>query len=220
MPGALKPLGAGFHPSICTVARGLEAPLGDEAVGRIATWFDMIATWNAKVDLTAARTPDELADLMLADALVLARHEAPGNAVVDVGSGAGGPGIALWLSRSDLVVTLVEPREKRVAFLRTVVGQLAPASAGGVSLRVVRARGEDIAKQGMLFDTAVSRATFPPREWLRLGGELVVPGGGVWVLLARESPPVLAGWQIDVDERYRWPLTGAERRAVRYRWAR
>ena len=64
---------------------------------RIASWFDLIATWNAKVDLTAARGPDELADLMLADAVVLSRYAAPSQAVVDVGSGAGGPG---WGSRS------------------------------------------------------------------------------------------------------------------------
>src|SRR5262245_14872175 len=122
MPGALKPLGAGFVPLISAVAEGLGTAVAEDAAGRIAVWFDSIATWNAKFDLAAARHADELADLMLADALVLARHEREGGKVVDIGSGAGGPGLALTLVRPDLAVTLVEPREKRVAFLRTVAG--------------------------------------------------------------------------------------------------
>jgi 16S rRNA (guanine527-N7)-methyltransferase len=218
MPGALKPLGAGFFPLISSVAGGLGATLDGEALARMATWFDLVATWNAKVDLTAARTPEELADLMLADALVLARHEPPGRNVVDVGSGAGGPGLALHLARPDLAVTLVEPMQKRVSFLRTVSGQLGKGKGTG-SLRVVRSRGEDLASSGPSFETAVARATLPPGEWLALGARLVAPGGGIWVLLAREPPPELPGWEARIDERYAWPLTGAERRALRYEHA-
>src|SRR5689334_13761618 len=128
MPGALKPLGAGFSPLIFEVARGLGAELDEEAAQRIVTWFDLVATWNAKVDLTAARGPEELADLMLADAFVLARHEARDRRVVDVGSGAGGPALALHVARPDLAVTLVEPLQKRVSFLRTVAGHWGKAA--------------------------------------------------------------------------------------------
>jgi 16S rRNA (guanine527-N7)-methyltransferase len=215
MPGALKPLGAGFLPLISSVARGLGTELDGETASRVATWFDLVAAWNAKVDLTAARSPEELADLMLADALVLARHEPRGRNVVDVGSGAGGPGLALHLARPDLAVTLVEPLQKRVSFLRTVSGQLGKAPGPG-SLRVLRTRGEELAVTGPSFETAVARATLPPDEWLLLGTRLVAPGGAVWVLLAREPAPDLAGWEPSIDERYVWPLTGAERRAVRY----
>src|SRR5439155_3335389 len=144
MPGALKPLGAAFLPLISSVARDLGATLEPGVAERVAAWFDLIAVWNAKVDLTAARTPEELADLMLADALVLARHEPRGQRVVDVGSGAGGPALALHCARPDLALTLVEPMQKRVAFLRTVMGRLGERAGSG-SLRVVRARGEDVA---------------------------------------------------------------------------
>jgi 16S rRNA (guanine527-N7)-methyltransferase len=215
MPGALSPLGAGFLPLISAVATGLGAVLDGEAAGRIVTWLDLVATWNAKVDLTAARSSEELVDLMLADALVLARHEPRGRNVVDVGSGAGGPGLALHLARPDLAVTLVEPLQKRVSFLRTVSGQLGKVS-GEAALRVVRTRGEDLASTGPSFETAVARATLPPPEWLALGTRLVAPAGAIWVLLAREEPPAVPGWEARVDERYTWPLTGAERRALRF----
>jgi len=218
MPSVLVPLGAHFLPLISAVAKGLGVSLDDHAVAGLVTWLDLMATWNAKVDLTAARSADELVDLMLADAIVLARHEPQANTVVDVGSGAGGPGLALSLSRPDLAVTLVEPRDKRVSFLRTVAGQLPRPEGRGGSLRVVRAQGEDLVRQGASFDSAVARAVLAPEPWLRLGARLA-PAGAVWVLLAREPPPLLDGWEIDLDEPYIWPLTGAARRAVRYRRA-
>ena len=59
---------------------------------------------------------------MLADALVMSRSFAPGTRVLDVGTGAGAPGLALALMRPDLVVTLCEPLAKRTSFLRTVLG--------------------------------------------------------------------------------------------------
>jgi 16S rRNA (guanine527-N7)-methyltransferase len=132
---------------------------------------------------------------------------------VDVGSGAGGPGLALHLARPDLVVTLVEPLQKRVAFLRTVAGHLGGAK-GSERLHVVRSRGEEL--PDARYDASVSRATLAPDAWIGLGMRLVAEGGAVWVLVAREPPPEVAGWRIAIDESYAWPLTGARRRALRY----
>lgn len=221
MAGALKPLGKAFHPLIARVARELAAPLEPDAVERLAAWLDLLAVWNAKVDLTAARGTDELVDLMIADALVLARLEQPGARVVDVGSGAGGPGLALALVRPDLAVTLVEPLQKRVAFLRTVAGHVLPVAGATGSLQVLRARGEELlvarahGTTGSEFASAMARATLAPSAWLELGARLA-PHGVVSVLLAREAPPELIGWRQVHDESYQWPLTGAERRIVRY----
>jgi 16S rRNA (guanine527-N7)-methyltransferase len=216
MPGELQPLGRAFFPLISAVAGGLRAALADEQVERIAAWFDLVALWNAKIDLTAARSAEELSDLMLADALVLARHERPRATILDVGSGAGAPGMALYLARPDLALTLVEPVQKRVAFLRTVAGRVGVSSPQGGAVRVVRGRGDDWVGKQPPFDCAVARATLAPVEWLKLGMRLVGSAGAVWVLLAREPPPVLPGLRIDVDESYRWPLTGVARRALRY----
>ena len=214
MPGALKPLGAGFLPLISAVARGLGASLDDTPpVER--RWLDLIAIWNAKIDLTAARHTDELVDLMLADAFVLSRYQPPGCHVVDVGSGAGGPGLALSLARSDLDRHFgrAAPETRGVS-----ADGSRPAGDGRYAskLRVVREKGEDAASRGESFDVAMSRATLAPAEWLALGARLVGASGSVWVLLARESAPQLDGWKATLDEAYRWPLTGAERRVVRY----
>ncbi len=161
------------------VARVLGA--GDaKAIEIIASWLALVRSWNARIDLTAARSDDELVDLMVADAAELAPRLprlAGGARVVDVGTGAGAPGLALAALRPDLRVTLVEPLQKRVAFLRTVVGSVFPASARP---EVVRGRGEDLVGKAP-FAVAVSRATLAPPAWLALA-----PAGDVWEARTRK----------------------------------
>jgi 16S rRNA (guanine527-N7)-methyltransferase len=167
-------------------------------------WLAELKAWNAKIDLTAARDDDELVDLMLADALALAPHIPLGARVIDVGTGAGAPGIALALARPDLKVTLVEPKAKRVSFMRTVL-----AKVGRLDVQLERASGESMVGKHT-WDVALSRATLPPPAWLALGRKLAAT---TWVLLAQGGPPE-PDPQEDVE--YTWPLTKAARRAVRY----
>jgi 16S rRNA (guanine527-N7)-methyltransferase len=206
---------AGIAERVARVVRESGAPVAPAAEQAIGAWIALVAAWNQRIDLTAARGEDELVDLMLADALALAPRLPEGARVVDVGTGAGAPGLPLALARGDLAVTLVEPLQKRVSLLRTAVGAL---GAGLTRPAVVRARGEDLVARGERFDVALSRATLAPPAWLSLGAKLA-PGGEVWVLLAREAPPAEEGWQAVEDLHYRWPLTDKERRAVRFRAA-
>src|SRR4051812_16102429 len=202
MPGALKPLGAGWEERLVKAAPPFSIELAASTREKLRTWLDLLAGWNAKVDLTAARSSDELVDLMVADACLLA-SETPSRArVVDVGTGAGAPGLALGFLRPDLEITLVEPAQKRVAFLRTVLG-----SVSARNVKVLRDRGEDLAGGAARFDVAVARATLPPPAWLALGSALVADAGSVWVLLARDEAPELAGWRAALDREYVWPLT-------------
>ena len=173
---------------------------------QLGSLLRLVITWNRKIDLTAARSADELVDLMFADAAVLAQQSEATGRWVDVGSGCGAPGLSLALLAPELEMTLVEPRAKRVAFLRTAV-----ATLGCERVRVVRARSENLDDDG--FEVAVARATLPPPAWLAEGARLA---GAVWVLLARDDAPSLEGWVTDRVIRYRWPLTGVERRALRY----
>jgi 16S rRNA (guanine527-N7)-methyltransferase len=192
-------------------ASALQWELSAETLADIGTWLERLVDWNERVDLTAARSDEELVDLMLADALVLAANIEPAARVVDVGTGAGGPGLALALLRSDLNVTLVEPAAKRVSFLRTVVGTL-----NRTNVLVQRARGEELAGR-CDWDVAISRATLQPDSWLDLAMKLLPAGGGCWVLLATAAPPTRTGAAVEVDRSYVWPLTRVMRRAVSYR---
>jgi 16S rRNA (guanine527-N7)-methyltransferase len=225
MPTPLRPLGPAWLPlcdaAVDALARGgLElsalwpAPAQRrEALERLAGLLDRVAVWNARIDLTAARSERELVDLYLADALVLAAHGAsnplaPGERWIDVGSGAGAPGLALGLLWLVPELTLVEPRQKRVAFLRSASGTLAARAPVHVS----EGRSHGVAAHG--HDVAISRATFSPAEWLREGARLARQR--VWVLIARAAPPELDGWSCQASIDYEWPLTRAPRRALAY----
>jgi len=189
---------------------GVPAPVpAIEPVTALRRWAELVIDWNQRMDLTAARSPDELVDLLIADAAELARLTPEGAASwVDVGSGAGAPGLAIALLRPDLKLTLVEPKQKRVVFLRSVLHEL-----GRSDIFVERARADALTSKH--FDVAVSRATLAPPAWVREGARLA--RRTVWVLLAQAEPPAAPpGFRKDRDERYQWPLGGAERRVVSY----
>lgn len=187
------------------------AALGDAAPA-LGTFLDALATWNAKLDLTAAKSPEELCDLMLADACALAQVLPQGSRVVDIGTGAGGPALSLSLLRPDLAMTLVEPLAKRTSFLRTAL-----AGATRTDVRVVRGRGEDLLANEERWDVALSRATLAPAAWLGLGATLVKPGGLIVVLLAKEAPPTHAGTTLENQVHYTLAYAGSARTLALYR---
>ena len=188
------------------------ATVGDASTrADVAVWLALLEEWNARIDLTAARSPEEFVDLMLADAVVLAAHVPAEASLVDVGTGAGGPGLALALLRRDLHVTLVEPLAKRASFLRTVLGTL-----GRSDIAIERSRAESL-DPARHWDVAISRATLQPPVWLDLAARLIAPGGSIWVLVAGEEPPIHDRAEVESDYAYVWPLTGARRRAIVYR---
>jgi 16S rRNA (guanine527-N7)-methyltransferase len=132
--------------------------------------------WNARINLTGARTFDDLIAEHLPDAFALARAlEEPAH-VVDVGSGSGLPAIPLAILRPQLRTVLVEPLAKKVAFLRTAIRELALGAAVSVQSTRAEALGD------AAYDVALSRATFPPPEWLGVARRLVRPGGRIMVL--------------------------------------
>jgi 16S rRNA (guanine527-N7)-methyltransferase len=207
----LAQLGAGFAPLVERVVSAL-APGSAPGAGffdAACRLLDLTVAWNAKMDLTAAKSAEELVDLVFADAAALfgAGHLAQGGSWLDVGSGSGVPGLPIALLEPHVRVTLLEPMQKRVAFLRTAVGAL------GINVEVVRGRAED--RPAGSTEVAISRATLPPPEWLLEGARLATRE--VWVLLAREPAPSAPGWSEHARASFVWPLTGRERSVVGFR---
>lgn len=158
-------------------------PEGD-AVESWVAWLSELAAWNARLDLTAAKSIPELVELMIGDAVALARIVPRGAVVVDVGTGAGAPGLGLACARPDLGITLVEPLQKRCAFLRQAI-----ARAKRPAVRLLHGRLEAASEAMGEASFVLSRATFAPGEWLRQAADQVSAGALVAVLLAKEEVP-------------------------------
>ena len=150
--------------------RGL---LGEDAEFCLEGWLrfgDIASTWAARTDLFSAPRPAAAIDVLFLDALNVWRagmiHE--GSHVVDIGAGVGAPALPLALAMPTTRWTLVEPRRRRVVFLRTAVGAL------GLRDRVTVHEGRLVPGSTELgrFDVAISRATFALGEWIRLGRDL------------------------------------------------
>lgn len=208
----LARLGNGWLPRIDRVLAETPASCGrtltlpEGAREQLVTWLDLVVAWSERVDLTAAKDNDTLADLLLADAALLASAQLTGSAI-DVGSGVGAPAIPLAILLPTLTLTLVEPRERRAAFLRTSFGTLARPD-----ISLLRKLSMEV--EAGVAELALSRATLPPPLWLREGTRLAQRE--VWVLLGQDDPPTQPGWHADLDLSYALPLTGGRRRAVRY----
>jgi 16S rRNA (guanine527-N7)-methyltransferase len=135
--------------------------------------------WRRKTNLTGALSAEELAEHAL-EALVGSELIANGERVIDIGSGAGFPGLPLAILRTDLSMTLLEPRGKRAAFLRHVVRTL-----GLKNTNVVEARIEEVG--GQTFGIATTRA---------------VGGFSSWIGQARflDSLGLLLAWTTDAEK--------------------
>jgi hypothetical protein len=128
-------------------AFGLE--LAAPAIAGLASYLAELDVWRRRINLTGNLSAEELAAHGLES--VGAGLIAHGERVVDIGSGAGFPGLPLAIARPDLSVTLVEPRGKRCAFLRHVARSLSLEN-----LKVIEGRIEEVG--GQTFGVATTRA--------------------------------------------------------------
>lgn len=120
-------------------------------------YFELIAEWNEKMNLTAITDESGVALKHFADSLSLLNFvDIPQNSsLADVGTGAGFPGVVLKIARPDIKLTLIDSLNKRLVFLGEVCAQL------GIEAELIHSRAEDGARDEKLresFDFAVSRA--------------------------------------------------------------
>jgi len=183
----LRPVSAGWlEARLAEPARALGADIPAAAFEPLAQYASLVLEWGARINLTGARTPEALAEDHLADALALLRHLPAGPfSFVDVGSGAGLPGLVIALVRGDATGRLLEPIGKKQAFLAHAIRTL--GMTGRISARVERLEDHLRAGGRRAYDVAVSRAVWPAAEWLERGLPLLKPGG-LWIGLTGPSP--------------------------------
>ena len=158
---------------------GLPGP----AVPPLLAYLRCLDAWAARINLTGARPGAERVELLVASVAPLAPHLQPGS-VLDIGSGNGSPGLVLAALRPDLPVVLLEPRQRRWAFLRDAAREM-----GRGDLEILRLRHDQY--QGPPAVNLVARALSLPLLEL---APLVAPGGQA-ILIGRRVDGADAGFE-------------------------
>jgi 16S rRNA (guanine527-N7)-methyltransferase len=161
------------------VRKTLKIPIVDnsEFESRIQAYHQLVSNWNSITNLISTRAVDNLLTSLIPQSLApLKAISVPKNArVLDVGSGAGLPGLPMKFARPDLRVTLLEPNRKKWLFLRSVISEL---KLEGVD--ALRGRVEDLRKEARYqaaFDLITARGTGSAMKLLTDMTPLVAEGG-------------------------------------------
>lgn len=139
-------------------------------LAQLSDYLDLLVKWNARTNLSAIRNPRQIVERHFGESLFAALHLPPGRTLLDLGSGAGFPGLPLALARPQLAVTLAESQNKKASFLREAVRVL------GVSVEVWGARAEEMPTDRR-FDLVTLRAVDRPQQALAVArSRLAVDG--------------------------------------------
>ena len=166
----------------------LDLQISDEIADRLCAFGAAVVEQNAVMNLTAITEPDAVAKLHLLDSLtVLTVEKLAGKTIIDVGCGAGFPGVPVAIACPEAKVTLLDSLGKRVHWLETILPQL------GVSARCITARAEEaVAEHREKFDFATSRAVARLNILLELTAPYVRVGGAVLALKGSAAREELA----------------------------
>ncbi|MBE7705582.1 MAG: 16S rRNA (guanine(527)-N(7))-methyltransferase RsmG [Cyanobacteria bacterium SIG29] len=132
--------------------------LNEQQIEQFVQYYDLLIDWNKKINLTAIEEPQEVADKHFVDSALLlsVKKDLAGCSLIDIGTGAGFPGIPLKIIEPNLKLTLFDSLNKRINFLNTVCQELSLKD-----VQAVHGRAEDFGKKVEYrekFDLATARA--------------------------------------------------------------
>lgn len=155
----------------------LELELSEDKVQQLLKFIALIEKWNKAYNLTSIRDKAEMVRLHLLDSLAVLSH-IKGNRIIDIGTGAGLPGIPLAICRTDIDFTLLDSNAKKTRFVQQAVLEL-----GLKNITVCHSRAEEYHPQ-QAFDVVLTRAFAGIDQIVALTGHLLSKDG---VLLAMKG---------------------------------
>lgn len=201
---------------------GYAVSLTADRLKQFDTYYHLLTEWNQKINLTAITDPEGVAVKHFADSLAFFNYcDIPeGGSVIDIGTGAGFPGIVLKIVRPDIQLTLLDSLKKRFLFLEDLLNQL------GLEATFLQGRAEEYGQDlthRECYDVAVSRAVAQLNTlseyclpFVRLSGSFVAFKGGnseEEIRSAKHAIQVLGGKQTAIHS-FSLPMNGGSRSLV------
>lgn len=187
-----------------------EIQVSEEVPEQLCLYLNLLTEWNQHMDLTAVTEPEDMLDRHFVDSLTILKTDLMNDVttMIDVGTGAGFPGLVLAIARPDLQVTLLDAQQKRLTFLDAVCDQI-----NVTNTTLVHARAEDGGQNRILrerFDLAIARAVAPLNmlyefllPFVRIGGKAVcLKGPALWSEMekGRDAAAILGAEVLDPIE--------------------
>jgi 16S rRNA (guanine527-N7)-methyltransferase len=171
---------------VCELLAPFGLKLSSSQIAKLLTYLDLLLRWNTKINLTAIRSPEECITRHFGESLYPARFAQLEGSLLDIGSGAGFPGLALMIAFPELQVTLLEPVGKKRAFLKEVARLCE-------MLQSVEVRSDRLdefvlfGKGSALFDAATSRAVGELRNLVPKAVRCLKPSGSLFLWLSQDQ---------------------------------
>ena len=185
--------------------------MGEALPEQLARYLHELEKWNRAYNLTAVRDPAEMVVRHVLDALSV-NPWLQGTHILDVGTGAGLPGIPLALANPDKQFTLLDSNGKKIRFVHHAVGLLGLANVEPVQARV------ESWEPSQSFDTIISRAFSTLGEFINGSGHLLNRGGQLLAMKGKLPRDEIAampnGWQVTASHVIVVPGLDAERHAL------
>ena len=191
--------------------------LREDQIDRLCRFGQLLLKQNQVMNLTAITEPTAVARLHFLDSLALLREEAlAGKTLIDIGCGAGFPGVPLAIAEPSLQVTLLDSLQKRVNWLKTILPEL------GVDATCVAARAEEyVAEHREAYDVATSRAVARLNilselclPYVKVGGKFLALKGAMAQAEADEAKTAIEALGGRLSEIREYPVGEATHRIV------
>lgn len=195
--------------------------LKKEQTEKFYKYMNLLLEWNEKINLTAITEPEEVILKHFVDSLTISKYIEKGSKLVDMGTGAGFPGIPLKILRDDIEITLADSLNKRINFLNEVIKEL-----NLKNIQTVHTRAEEFGKNKKYresFDIATSRAVANLSTLSEYLIPLVKPNGKVICMkgsevkeeveMAKKAIEILGG-KIEQEESFNLPNSDMKRNLV------
>lgn len=205
-------------------ARNLSLDLSDHVIDQLCRYLTELQKWNKRINLVAKAPEEILIENHFLDSLTLLPlvKSCPKPGLMDVGSGAGFPGLVLKIACPELQVTLVEPRKKRVSFLRQVIRSLGLQEIAVLETRLEQ-DNDELAEWLNSTPIMTSRAFTSINLFLDLASPYCAPGGKVICMKGRKANEEITEWkELSPDNPFKMtetieislPITGTPRKLL------